>query len=152
MDLQDSYDYYQLGQPFDGPYTNPLNTPTLPGYAPSGLPVKPQHPDVPSYPQSPISKPLTPGLKPGEYIYVQDANGVVYGIPQAAHGHPTVLGGGKPSAAAGEIIIGANGVVIEINNISGTFQHDAAVLDAVKRALEAAGFTVATNAIRPFQW
>jgi hypothetical protein len=35
MDWQDAYDYFQLGQPFDGPYTNSLNTPQLSGRLPN---------------------------------------------------------------------------------------------------------------------
>jgi len=116
------------------------------------LPTKPQHPDVPNYPKSPHSKPVTLSTKPGEYVFVQDADGVVHAVPQAPHAHPTVLGGGEPAAAAGEITIGPNGVVTEINNISGTFQHDASVLPGVKNALEGGGFKVAPDAIKPFQW
>ncbi|WP_029247622.1 hypothetical protein [Schlesneria paludicola] len=94
---------------------------------------------------------MTSATKPGEYVYVQDANGIVHAVPQAAHAHPTVLGEGAPAAAAGEIIIDANGVVIEINNLSGTFQHDGSVLKGVKEALELQGLKVAPGAIRPFQ-
>ncbi|MCA8982949.1 MAG: hypothetical protein KDA76_04245 [Planctomycetaceae bacterium] len=122
------------------------------GIAPKRLPTKPQHPDVPKYPKSPHSKPVTSSTTPGEYVFVQDADGVVYVVPQASHAHPTVLGGGQPAAAAGEITIGPNGVVTEINNISGTFQHDASVLPGVQKALEQAGLKVAPDAIKPFQW
>lgn len=87
-----------------------------------------------------------------EYVYVQNGNGIVHVVPQASHAHPKVLGGGKKAADAGEIIIDANGVVSEINNISGTFQHDASVLNAVKAVLEKEGLKVAPDAINPWKW
>jgi hypothetical protein len=116
------------------------------------LPVKPQHPDAGVYPQSPLSKPANPLIEPGEYVFVQDADGIVHVVPNSPHMHPRVLGGGQPAAAAGEIVVDANGVVTELNNISGTFQHSPGVLNAVKEALERAGIPVDPNAIRPFEW
>ena len=119
---------------------------------PKLLPTQPQLPGASVLPRSPLSTRLSPSLEPGTYVYAQDASGVVRVVPQAAGAHPTVLGAGQPAAAAGEITIGSNGVVTEINNISGTFQHGANVLPAVQRAAENQGLKVAPGALKPFQW
>jgi hypothetical protein len=136
------------------PKTEPKPTPQVaPSNTPAAkLPVKRQLPGAGKFPKDPRSKPVTGPLDPGEYVYVQDADGVVNVLPQGDHIHPKVLGGGQPAAAAGEIIVDANGVVTEINNISGTFQHEACVLGAVKTALEKAGLKVAADALKPFSW
>jgi RHS repeat-associated protein len=118
--------------------------------APTRLPTKAQHPDASVLPRHPSSRPISSSTEPGEYVFAQDGDGVVHVVPSGPHLHPTVLGGGKPAAASGEIVIGSNGVVTEINNISFTFQHDASVLPGVKRALEQAGLRVAPDAIKPF--
>jgi hypothetical protein len=60
-------------------------------------------------------------LQSGTYVYVQDADGVVWIVEDGVHRHPKVLGGAQPATAAGELIM-QNGVVIEVNNVSGTFQ------------------------------
>jgi hypothetical protein len=36
--------------------------------------------------------------------------------------HPRVLGGARPVVGAGELILGDDGEVVAINNLSGTFQ------------------------------
>jgi RHS repeat-associated protein len=126
----------------EGAVNNPVNK----------LPVKPQHPDVGASPKNPLSQPASPSLEPGTYVFVQDADGVVHVVPNGPHLHPGVLGGGQSAAAAGEIVINAEGVVTQINNISFTFQHDASVLAGVQAALEQVGLTVAPNAIKPFSY
>jgi hypothetical protein len=58
-------------------------------------------------------------------VYVQDVFGVVYVLrqdQQPGHAHHVVLGRARPPASAGELILGEGGVILEINNISGTFQ------------------------------
>jgi hypothetical protein len=115
-------------------------------------PVKPQQPGVRVHPRNPASAPISQATPPGKYVFVQDANGVVYVVPDGPHLHPTVLGGGQPAAAAGEVVIGPNGVVTEINNISFTFQHGGEVLPGVQSALEGAGLSVAPDAIKPFNF
>jgi hypothetical protein len=56
---------------------------------------------------------------------VQDAFGIVYVLrqdQQPGHAHHVVLGRARPAVSAGELILGEGGVILEINNISGTFQ------------------------------
>jgi hypothetical protein len=112
---------------------------------------KPQAPGVPALPKHPSSAPLSANTPPGNYVYAQDANGVVHVVPNGPGLHPTILGGGQPTAAAGEIIIDPDGVVTEINNISYTFQHGAEVLPGVQSAVERQGLAVAPGALKPFQ-
>jgi hypothetical protein len=126
------------------------NTPRSPA-VPKTLPTKPPGDTYP-YSKAPTSRPLSPSVEPGTYVYAQDANGVVHVMPDAPHMHPRILGGGQPAAAAGEIVIGPDRVVTEINNISGTFQHDAGVLPVVQSFVEAQGLRVAPGAIKPFKW
>jgi hypothetical protein len=120
--------------------------------APDKLPVKQQQPGVPVYGKNPFSAPATSTIPPGRYVYVQDADGVVHLVPDGSHLHPTVLGGGRSAAAAGEITIGPNGVVTEINNISYTFQHGPHTLPGVKSALEKAGLKCDPNSIVPYEF
>jgi len=114
------------------------------------LPVKLPHPEAGVYPKNPLSTPISKGTKPGTYVYVQDENGIVHIVPNGNHLHPTVLGGGRSAAAAGEITIGLNGVVTEINNISFTFQHGAETLPGVRSALEKSGLQCTPDSIKPF--
>jgi len=116
------------------------------------LPTKPQEPGVPNYPRHTQSAPVSQQTKPGSYVYVQDANGVVHVVPNGPHLHPTVLGNGQRAAAAGEIVIDSKGVVTEINNISYTFQWGEETLPGVQSALEALGIKVAPDAIKPFRF
>lgn len=70
------------------------------------------------------SRPFSPGLPEGNYVYVQDVCGVVRVLrfdDQPGHAHHVVLGRGRPAASAGELVLGPRGRVIEINNCSGTF-------------------------------
>jgi hypothetical protein len=79
--------------------------------------------DAVPYPRRPDSRPFAPGLPPGPYVYVQAADGVVWVLPETTgHLHPLVLGGAIPAAAAGGLIVGENGVIDEIENLSGTFR------------------------------
>lgn len=61
-------------------------------------------------------------LPAGAYVYVQDCAGVVWVAPDGPHMHPRVLGGARPVVSAGELILGENGEVLSINNLSGTFE------------------------------
>jgi hypothetical protein len=61
----------------------------------------------------------------GDYVFVQDVFGVVYVLAQhnqPGHAHHVVLGRARPAVSAGELVVGEGSVILEINNISGTFQ------------------------------
>src|SRR5438105_1157264 len=75
------------------------------------------------YPRDPRSAPLGPGLADGLYVYVRDAQGVVFVLPDGPHMHPKVLGGALPAEYAGDLTIEA-GRVVDLTNLSGTFQFD----------------------------
>ena len=75
---------------------------------------------------------------------------MIHVVPDGPGLHPTVLGNGQAASGAGEITIGPNGVVTEINNISYTFQFSPDILPSVREALQKLGLNVADDAIRPF--
>ena len=59
----------------------------------------------------------------GQYVFVQAADGTVWVVPETeGHLHPKVLGGAEPAAAAGGLLVGNGGVIVEIDNFSGTFR------------------------------
>jgi hypothetical protein len=68
------------------------------------------------------SRPYSPDLPAGLYVYVQDCSGVVWTAPDGCHIHPKILGRAKPVVSAGELNLGKMGEVLAINNMSGTFQ------------------------------
>jgi hypothetical protein len=115
-----------------------------------GLPTYPQQPGVGSLPQNPLSQPLGPQTPPGTYVFAQEGNGIIRVVPDGPHLHPTVLGGGQEAAAAGEIVIDASGAVVEINNISFTFQLPPNTLDGVVDAIVRLGLQIRPNAVKPF--
>lgn len=58
-------------------------------------------------------------------MFVQDVFGVVYVLrqdQQPGHAHHVVLGRARPAASAGELVVGEGIMILEINNLSGTFQ------------------------------
>ena len=75
------------------------------------------------YPPDPRTQVLGPGLADGGYVYVQDTNGIVLGLPDVPHLHPRILGGGLPAEYAGDLTI-RDGKVFDLTNLSGTFQFD----------------------------
>ena len=102
------------------------------------------------YPQDPRSQPLAPGVADGGYAYVQDANGIVIGVPDEPHVHPKILGGGQPAMYAGDLTI-HNGKIIDVTNLSGTFRFDDENgLRAVAEQLRRQGFVVEVGAVRFF--
>ncbi len=126
-------------------------SPATPKSAPSGtFPTKPQLPSVPILAKNPLFAPISRATKPGTYVFVRDADGVIHVVPDGPGLHPTVLGSGQAASAAGEITVCSGGVISEINNISYTFQFGSDVLPGVKAALEQMGFRVAPNAIKPW--
>jgi hypothetical protein len=61
----------------------------------------------------------------GDYVYVQDVFGVVHVLSQRSkpgHAHHVVLGRARAAVSAGELMVDGGSVILEINNISGTFQ------------------------------
>lgn len=95
----------------------------LPAYVPKDLEKYKRHPD---------SVPFTAELKPGAYVFVQDVDGKVWVAPDGCHVHPSILGRARPVVSAGELTVENNGSVIDINNLSGTFQcHPDCLLTAV---------------------
>ncbi|HEX7450597.1 MAG TPA: hypothetical protein VF306_23755 [Pirellulales bacterium] len=102
-------------------------------------------------PRNQASRQFRPDLKPGTYVYVQDAAGIVYVVPNAPGAHPGVLGNGLSATGAGEITVGIDGVITEVNNISYTFQFGGGTLTQVVAALKATGARIAPNAVKPFE-
>ena len=78
--------------------------------------------DLERYRRHAKSVPFSPEIEPGVYVFVQDIDGKVWVLPDGCHAHPAVLGRARPAVAAGELTVEENGVVQEINNLSGTFQ------------------------------
>ena len=114
------------------------------------LPTRPPL-DTFSYARHPESRPFSPDLAPGQYVFVQDTAGVVHVLPETeGHLHPKVLGGGSQAAAAGGLKLAAEGVIVEIDNFSGTFQFGPEVLPQVREALTRQGGVVTEGAERPF--
>lgn len=90
----------------------------LTAYAPLGDP-------DPNHRRHRESRRFSRDLSAGDYVFVQDVFGVVYVLrqdQQPGHAHHVVLGRARPAVSAGELVLGEGGVILEINNISGTFQ------------------------------
>jgi hypothetical protein len=102
------------------------------------------------YLQDPRSQPITPGSPDGGYAYVRDVNGLVLVLPDGPHLHPTILGGGKPALYAGDLTL-QGGMVIDVTNLSGTFQFDDEDgLRQVAEQLHQQGLSVEAGAVRFF--
>ncbi len=115
------------------------------------LPTKPPEDDYP-YDPDPASRPYGPDLEPGDYVFVEDADGVVHVLHESPFGHqpPKILGGNRPAAAAGGLRVGPGGVIMEIDNYSGTFRFGAEIFPQVRDALTRQGGQVAAGAERYF--
>lgn len=106
--------------------------------------------DTTPYPADPQSRPIDAGASDGGYVYVRDAQGVVRVLPDGPHLHPKVLGGAQPALYAGDMTI-RGGRVVDLTNLSGTFQFDdEAGLREVAAELRAQGLMVAKGAVRFF--
>ena len=102
------------------------------------------------YPQDPRSRPVDANIADGGYVYVRDVNGTIYVLPDGPHLHPKVLGGGQSAIYAGDLTI-RGGRVVDLTNLSGTFQFDdEAGLRAMANELRAQGLTVEQGAVRFF--
>jgi hypothetical protein len=79
--------------------------------------------DPTPYPQDQRSVAIDPTIADGGYVYVRDAGGVIFVLPDGPHMHPHVLGGARPAMYAGDMTI-RRGRVADLTNLSGTFQFD----------------------------
>jgi hypothetical protein len=121
------------------------------GNAPQKLPTKAPL-DKFKYPQAPGSKPFSPTIEPGDYVFVQDENGVVHVLKETeGHLHPKILGNAQPAAAAGGLKVGPEGKILEIDNASGTFKFKPDTLEQVKQALKNQGANVDDTVLKPFK-
>ncbi len=104
------------------------------------------------YPADPRSRPICAATEPGRYVYVQEEVGEIYVVPDTEpHLHPRVLGAGQPALYAGDLVLQAGGVIVELTNLSGTFRcKNRGGLLAVAELLRARGLLVQENAIRWF--
>jgi hypothetical protein len=103
------------------------------------LPTRPPLDPFP-YEQHPASRPFGPDVVAGQYVFVQAANETVWVVPETeGHLHPKVLGGATPVAAAGGLLVEAGGVIVEIDNFSGTFRFGPEVFPQVLTALKSQG-------------
>ncbi len=106
--------------------------------------------DPTPYPPDPRSRPVDVRIPDGGYAYIRDPSGTVHVVPDGPHVHPHVLGGGRPALYAGDMTVQA-GRVVDLTNLSGTFQFDDAEgLRQVAEELRRRGFAVETGAVRFF--
>lgn len=99
--------------------------------------------DLFPYPRHPSSRPFGQDLAAGQYVFVQAADGTVWVVPETeGHLHPKVLGGATPAAAAGGLLVDPGGVIVEIDNFSGTFRFGPEVFPQVLAALGSNGGNV----------
>lgn len=81
---------------------------------------------------------------------MRDGAGTVWVLPDGPHVHPLVLGGGLPAMYAGDMTV-RGGRVVDLTNLSGTFQFDdeRGLLD-VAAEVRRQGLTVEAGAVRFF--
>jgi hypothetical protein len=103
--------------------------------------------DTRRYPRHEATVRFSAALPAGDYVYVQDCAGVVWVLPNGSHLHPQILGRARPVVAAGELTLGENGVVLSLNNDSGTFRCAPDSLFAVVGGLVTQGATVKPEGI-----
>ncbi len=102
------------------------------------------------YPRDPRSRPIDKNVSDGTYVYVRDAQGTIYILPDGPHMHPKVLGGGQPALYAGDLTV-FGGKVVDLTNLSGTFQFDDEDgLREVAAELRRLGLEVEPGAVRFF--
>lgn len=90
------------------------------------------------------------GIPDGTYVYVQASDGVIHILPAGPHRRPRILGNAEPARYAGDFAV-AGDVIVELTNISGTFQFDDAEgLLMVAGELETIGFRIAPGSVRLF--
>jgi hypothetical protein len=113
------------------------------------MPLYPPFDPLP-YPADPNRRIAGHSLLDGLYAYVQDETGTVWVLPDQPHIHPKILGSGRSAMYAGDLSIHSS-EVIDITNLSGTFQcDDPAGLLAVADQLRWQGLRIRPGAIRYF--
>ena len=106
--------------------------------------------DSTPYAKDPRSQPINARLADGGYAYVRDVNGTVHVVPDGPHVHPIILGGGQPALYAGDMTV-RGGRVVDLTNLSGTFQFDDEDgLREVAAELRRQGLQVDAGAVRFF--
>ena len=106
--------------------------------------------DSTPYPRDSRSREAIPGLPDGNYVFVQDEQGVIFVLPDGPHIHPRVLGAARSAKYAGDLRV-ADGTIVDVTNLSGTFQCDDPIgLREVASVLRSLGFVVRPGAVRFF--
>jgi hypothetical protein len=106
--------------------------------------------DPTPYPKDPRSRAIVPSISDGGYVFVQDPAGTIWVLPDGPHMHPLVLGGGHPAMYAGDMTE-RGGRVVDLTNLSGTFQFDDEDgLRDVAAELENLGLSIQSGAVRFF--
>lgn len=106
--------------------------------------------DPTPYPRDPQSRPITPGLPDGGYVYVQDGCDVIWVLPDGPHRHVRVLGNAEKAMYAGDLTI-QHGKIRDVTNLSGSFQFDDPDgLLHVATVLEGEGLAIASGGVRFF--
>lgn len=81
---------------------------------------------------------------------MQDAHGTIHVLPDGPHLHPRILGGGQSVMYAGDLTI-SGGRVVDLTNLSGTFQFDDEDgLREIATELDRVGLVVEVGAVRFF--
>jgi len=102
------------------------------------------------YPRDPRSVPLRLGLGDGSYVYVLDVELVIHVLADGPHHHVRVLGQAASALYAGDITV-QQGKIVDLTNLSGTFQFDDADgLLRVATIIQELGFKVDSGAVRLF--
>jgi hypothetical protein len=102
------------------------------------------------YPADANSQIADRSILDGLYAYVQDVSGLIWVLADQPHIHPKVLGLAKSALYAGDLST-KSGEVIDVTNLSGTFQcDDPAGLLAVTDQLVRQGLAIARGAVRFF--
>jgi len=102
------------------------------------------------YPADPNRRLVNKTLPDGLYAYAQALSGEIWVVQDRPHVHPKILGGGAPARYAGDLSI-QGGEVIDVTNLSGTFQcDDPAGLLAIADQLRHQGLGVRSGAVRFF--
>lgn len=102
------------------------------------------------YAQDPRSQRLHPGLRDGNYVFVQDCQGEIFVLPDGPHLHPKVLGKARPALYAGDLVV-KKGEIVSLTNLSGTFQfEDPDGLREVAACCQQNGFFLHPQCVRFF--